>query len=97
MAIQAINREPDELGVRLGELVLHRSKCHELCGADRGEIGRVAKQYDPVADIVIREVDLPLSGNRRELRRSITETRHRVGRRFSGFQVGAPVSAEKYP
>jgi len=63
VAVEAVDRQADQLGVQGGELVLHRGERHELGRAHGGEVGRVAEEDHPAAGVVGWERDLALRGH----------------------------------
>ena len=68
MAVEAVDREADQFAVHFAELVFHGGEGHELRGADRREVGRVAEEDDPAAGVLLGKVDLALGGHGLERR-----------------------------
>ena len=79
VAVQTVDREPYQLGVVGGELILHRCEGHELAGAYRGEVGGVGEEDDPLTGVIAREVDRALGGAGGETRSGVADARHGRG------------------
>ena len=78
MARQPVHGESHQLAIEFLELFLHLAEGHELRGADRGEVRRMAEQDYPTAAVIDRKVYRTLSGCRPESRCGVADARHHV-------------------
>jgi len=75
VGVHAVNGKTDQLGIDGTEIFLHAAEGHELSGADRGEICRVAEKDDPFPLVIGREVNVALGGLGRKSGSRITDQR----------------------
>jgi len=84
MAVEPVNRQADKLAVQLLELLLQRGEGHELGCAHGGEVGGVAEQDDPLAFVLLGEIDLALGGHCLEHRCLVADAGHGGDSGFCG-------------